>query len=138
VVPRSGTALVGRILMAAIFLVSGFTKLTDPAGAIGYMTSSGIANADTLVYIAGAAEVAGGLSIALGLVTRIGALGLILLLAIISVTMHRFWGVPPEVAKMQMVQFTKNLAIMGGLFMVVAMGPGRFSLDWAMRKPKAA
>jgi putative oxidoreductase len=137
VVPRSGTALVGRILMAAIFLVSGFAKLTDPAGTAGYMQSAGIGNADTLVYVAGIAEIAGGASLALGFLSRIGALGLIVFLAIINVTMHKFWGLPPDQSKMQMVQFMKNLAIMGGLFMLVAMGPGRFSLDYAMRRPRS-
>ena len=138
VVPRSGTALVGRILIAAIFLTSGIAKLTDPAGAASYMNQAGIANADTLVYVAGLAELAGGLSLLFGFLSRIGAIGLILFLTITSVTMHKFWGVPPDAAKMQMVQFMKNLAIMGGLFMVVAMGPGRYSLDARMRRPRSA
>jgi len=138
VVPRSGTALVGRILIAAIFLTSGIAKLTDPTGTMMHMEKAGIANAGTLLYVAGIAEIAGGLSLLFGFLTRIGAMGLILFLAITSVMMHKFWGVPPDAAKMQMVQFMKNLAIMGGLFMVVAMGPGRYSLDRIMRRPKAA
>jgi putative oxidoreductase len=138
VVPRSGTALVGRILISAIFLVSGFAKLTDPAGAVGYMQSAGISHADTLVWIAAFAEILGGLSILFGFLTRIGALGLFVYLAITTVLMHRFWGgVPPEAAKTQMVQFMKNLCIMGGLLMVVAMGPGRYSVDRRIRRPKA-
>ncbi|HEY5949875.1 MAG TPA: DoxX family protein [Kofleriaceae bacterium] len=135
--PRHGTALVGRILIAAIFIVSGIAKLTDPAGASGYMTHVGIGNAGTLVYVAGIAELAGGLSLLFGFLTRIGAMGLILLLAIITLYFHNFWALPEPESKTQMVQFMKNLAIMGGLFMVVAMGPGRFSLDYGMRKPKA-
>ena len=138
VVPRSGTALVGRILIAAIFIVSGIAKLTDPAGAIGYMNGVGIGNADSLVYVAGIAELAGGLSLLFGFLTRIGAMGLILLLAIINFYFHNFWALPEPDAKMQMVQFMKNLAIMGGLFMVVAMGPGRYSIDARLRTPKAA
>lgn len=137
VVPRSGTALVGRILMAAIFIVSGFAKLTDPASAVSYMSSVGVPNADTLVYVAGLAELAGGLALAFGFLTRIAAIGLVVLLAIISFYFHNFWALAEAEAKMQMAQFTKNMAIMGGLLMVVAMGPGRFSIDYAMRKPKA-
>jgi putative oxidoreductase len=137
VVPRSGTALVGRILISAIFLVSGFAKLTDPASTVGYMESADVGGADVLVYVAGIAEVLGGLSLLFGFLTRIGAMGLIVLLAIINVMMHDFWAMPEPEAKAQMAQFVKNLAIMGGLFMVVAMGPGRYSLDARMRRPKS-
>jgi putative oxidoreductase len=136
VVPRSGTALVGRILISAIFLVSGIAKLTDPTGSAAYMTSAGIGNADVLVYIAGIAELAGGLSLLFGFLTRIGAMGLIVMLVLINVLMHNFWALPEPESKAQMVQFVKNLAIMGGLFMVVAMGPGRYSLDALMRREK--
>ena len=100
------------------------------------MQQAGIGHADTLVYVAGFAEIAGGLSLLFGLLTRIGAFGLILFLAITNVTMHKFWGLPADQSKMQMVQFMKNLCIMGGLAMVVAFGPGRFSIDQVLRRPK--
>jgi putative oxidoreductase len=135
VVPRSTTMLVARILMAAIFLTSGFAKLTDPAGAIGHMTASGIPAADVLVYVAGIAEILGGLSLVFGFFARLGALGLVVLLAIINVTMHAFWLVEGQERLMQTVQFVKNLAVMGGLLLLYAVGPGRFSIDWKMRKP---
>jgi putative oxidoreductase len=137
VVPRSGTALVGRILIAAIFITSGIAKLADPAGAIGYMNGVGISNANSLVYVAGIAELAGGLSLLFGFLTRIGAIGLIVFVAITTFYFHNFWALPEPEAKMQMVQFMKNLAIMGGLFMIVAMGPGRYSIDARLRRPKA-
>jgi putative oxidoreductase len=137
VVPRSGTALVGRILMAGIFVASGIAKLTDPAAAVGYMNSVGVPNADTLVYVAGLAELTGGLALAFGFLTRIAAIGLVVLLVIINLYFHNFWALAEPEAKTQMGQFMKNLSIMGGLLMVVAMGPGRFSVDYAMRKPKA-
>ena len=138
VVPRNGTALLGRLLIAAIFLTSGFAKLTDTAGTVGYMQSAGISNAETLAIIAGIAEIAGGLSLAFGFLTRIGALGLVAFLVLTNFMMHNFWTMAEPAAKTNMVQFMKNLAIMGGLFMVVAMGPGRFSIDARLRKPKAA
>ena len=135
--PRSGTALIGRILMAAIFITSGFAKLTDPAGAVGYMNAMNVPSAETLVYVSGLAELAGGLALAFGFLSRIAAIGLVVLLALINVFMHPFWSMQEPDAKMQMVQFMKNLAIMGGLFMVVAMGPGRYSIDAKLRRPKA-
>jgi putative oxidoreductase len=132
---RSTTALFGRILLSAIFLTSGFAKLTDTGGAVGYMNAVGVPNADVLVYVAGMAEILGGASLLLGLLARLGALGLFLLLIPIQFYFHAFWNMGGPEAKTQMVQFMKNLAIMGGLLMVVARGPGRFSLDARIRRP---
>lgn len=138
VVPRSGTALIGRILISAIFILSGISKLTDPASAVGYMDSVGVPSPGALVYVAGIAEVAGGLSLLFGFLARIGALGLIAFLCLTNYFFHNFWALPEPEAKAQMVQFMKNLAIIGGLAMVVAMGPGRYSIDARMRRPRAA
>jgi putative oxidoreductase len=135
--PQSTTALVARILLSAIFVLSGFAKLTDPGGAMGYMEKAGIDNPEPLLYIAAVAEILGGLAVLLGLFTRLGAAGLFLYMAVITVIMHKFWGnMPADAAKMQMVQFMKNLCIMGGLAMVVAFGPGRYSLDARLRRRK--
>ncbi len=134
-VPRSGTALIARVLLSAIFLTSGIAKLTDPAGAMGYMNSVGIPHADTLVYVAGVAETLGGLSLLVGFLARLGALGLVLMLIPIQFYFHAFWTMEGPDAKMQMVQFMKNLAIMGGLLMVVSQGPGRYSIDARLRRP---
>ena len=136
--PRSVTAFAGRILLAAIFIVSGFAKLSDPASAIGYMNSAGIPHADILVYVAGGAELLGGIALAFGFLTRVAAVGLILVLALINGSMHAFWALDGAEAKMQMVQFMKNLAIMGGLLAVVAHGPGRASIDARLRRPLQA
>lgn len=138
VVPRSATALIGRILMSAIFILSSISKFADPAGTAGSMSSVGIPAAGTLVYVAAVAELAGGLSLLFGFLTRIGALGLIILVAIISFTFHAFWTMPAAEAAQQQAHFLKNLAIIGGLFVIVAMGPGRYSLDAAMRRSKSA
>ena len=135
-VPRSGTALVGRILLAAIFLTSGIAKLVDPAGAMGYMTKVGVPHADVLVYVAGLAEILGGAALLFGFLARIGALGLIVFLIITTLYFHNFWALDGAEAKTQMVQFFKNMAIMGGLAMVFAHGPGLWSIDAKLRRPK--
>lgn len=137
VVPRSTIALIGRILLSAIFIISGVAKFADPAGSAGYMSAAGIPAASTLVYVAAIAEIAGGLSLLFGFLTRLGALGLIVLLVLISFTFHAFWTMPPAEAQQQQVQFLKNVAIMGGLFMIVAMGPGRYSIDAGLRRSRA-
>jgi putative oxidoreductase len=133
--PRSSTALIGRILLSVIFLTSGFMKLTDPASTIGYMQSAGIPNADTLVYVAGAAEVLGGLALLFGFLARLGALGLFIYLIPTTLYFHNFWALEGADAQMQMANFMKNLAVMGGLLMVVAHGPGAYSIDGRIRRP---
>lgn len=133
VTARHLTALVARIALAAIFLISGYAKLTDPASAIGYMQQMNVPEPGTLVYVAGMAELLCGLSIAFGFLTRIGALGAVAFLVVTTYFMHPFWALEGAEAKMQMVQATKNLCIMGGLLMLASSGAGRYSLDAIVR-----
>jgi putative oxidoreductase len=134
-VQRSTAILIARILIGAIFLVSGLAKLADPAGAVGYMTKAGIPAADVLVYVAGFAEILGGLAVISGFLARVGAIGLFVFMAITTLTMHAFWNFEGQEMAMQNVQFMKNLSIMGGLLMLWATGPGRFSIDAKVRRP---
>ena len=127
-------ALIGRLLIAAIFLMSGIAKLTDTPGTVAHMAKMGIPYPDTLALIAGSAEILGGLSLALGLLTRVGAVGLILFMIPTTLIFHAFWNYEGEERMTQMVNFMKNLAIMGGLAALAAFGAGRFSLDRALRR----
>jgi putative oxidoreductase len=138
VAPRPATALVGRILLGAIFLMSGIAKLTDSSGTIQHMQGAGIPNADLLVWIAGVAEVLGGLSLMTGLLARVGAIGLIAFTALATYYFHAFWKLEGAERLPQMVNFMKNLAIVGGLLLLVAHGPGRYSIDYKLRKPLQA
>jgi putative oxidoreductase len=132
--PRPTTALIGRILIAAIFVLGGITKLTHVDATAGYMSSVGIPAPSTLAIIAGIAELAGGLAILAGFLTRIAALGLLVYLIVTTLVFHHFWNLSGAEQQMQMTQFLKNLAIMGGLFLLVAHGPGRYSLDARLRR----
>ena len=135
---RPATALIGRLLLAAIFLISGIAKLTDPGGTIAHMTAAGIPAPDVLVWIAAFAEILGGASLLLGFLTRIGALGLILFLIPTTLFFHAFWNFSGGEQISQMASFMKNIAIGGGLALLVSHGPGRYSIDYMMRKPKEA
>ncbi len=135
-VPRPGTALAGRILLAAIFLVSGFAKLTDTSGTAAHMEGMGIPYAHTLAIIAGIAEVAGAISIASGFLARIGGIGLVLFLVPTTFIFHAFWNYEGAERLPQMVNFLKNCGLAGGLLMIVANGAGRYSIDAALRRPQ--
>ncbi|MBA2545088.1 MAG: DoxX family protein [Deltaproteobacteria bacterium] len=136
VVPRSGTTLIARVLIAAIFLVSGFAKLSDPAGAIGHMQSVGIPAPHVLVYIAAYAEIFGAVALLFGFLARIGAFGLTVFMVITTVLFHAFWNYQGQEQIQQSVQFMKNLAIIGGLVLLFAVGPGRYSIDAKLRNPQ--
>lgn len=136
-VERSWSALVGRILLSGVFLTSGFAKFADPEGSIGYMRSAGIPAADILAYVAGVAEVLGGLALLLGFLARLGALGLFIMLIPTTLVFHNFWALSGQEAQMQLSHFMKNLAIMGGLLTLFAHGPGRLSIDARLRRPLA-
>lgn len=134
---KVGMALIGRLLLAAIFAMSGIAKLTDLPGTIGHMTSAGIPYADTLAVVAGVAELAGAAALVLGLLTRLGAFGLLLYLIPTTLMFHAFWNSHGAERLPQMVNFMKNLAIIGGLAVLMAQGAGRFSLDHRIRRARA-
>ncbi len=119
----------GRILLSIIFLITGFWKLTGWAATAGYMASKGMPAVPVLLALAMVAELAGGLSLLLGFKARWGAALLMLYLIPVTLTMHNFWAVEGMSQQIEMVNFLKNLAIMGGLALVVAHGAGPFSLD---------
>jgi putative oxidoreductase len=135
VAPRPASALVARILIAAIFIMSGIAKLTDTAGTVDHMVKAGIPAAGTLVYVAAFAELLGGIAVLFGFLTRLAGVGLIIMMIITTAAFHNFWALTGDEQKAQMINFMKNLAIIGGLFMLVANGAGRFSIDAKIRRP---
>lgn len=130
-------SLIGRWLIAAIFLMSGIAKLTDTSGTVAHMTSAGIPYADTLATVAGVAEILGGIALVLGLLTRVGAFGLILFMIPTTLIFHAFWNYHGDARLPQMVNFMKNVAIIGGLAALSAFGAGRFSIDHKLRRRHA-
>ncbi len=126
-------SLPGRILFALIFIVSGFTHFS--AKTIGYAASHGVAGAHVLVPLAGIIAIIGGLLIAVGFATRVGALLLVVFLVPVTLTMHNFWAVgDPAARQMQLVNFMKNVSMLGGALVIFAFGAGALSIDaWLVR-----
>lgn len=120
--------LLGRLLIATIFVVSGLSKFADPAGNIVYARSMGLPFPEVAVWAAAMVEVVGGLLIAFGLRTREAAISLFLYLIPVTAVFHR------PVDEMQFIQMLKNLAIMGGLITLAAHGPGPVSVDERRRQ----
>lgn len=123
-------ALGGRLLLAAIFVISGINKLSDFSGTAAFMSSAGLPAAEFLLVLTILIEVAGGLMIVLGWYSRQLALMLFLFMIPVTAVFHNPWAAgDPAQVQQQMIHFLKNLAIMGGLLHLSAFGPGRFSIE---------
>ncbi|NUZ07108.1 DoxX family protein [Schlegelella sp. ID0723] len=122
-------ALVGRILLVAMFVMSGFGKIGGFDGTAGYIASKGLPMPQVAALVAIVVEVGAGLAIVFGLFTRTSALALAVFTLVASLFFHNFWAMPAEQQMIQKLMFLKNIAVIGGLLVLAASGPGRFSLD---------
>ncbi len=124
--------LLGRLLLANIFIVSGFKKIAGFAGTAGYMASKmpalDPAVINVLLVLTILVEAGGGLMILLGWQARWAAFAIFLWMIPVTIVFHAYWGLPPEAMQMQFIQFHKNLAIMGGMLYIMAFGAGPYSL----------
>jgi putative oxidoreductase len=134
VAARPATALAGRVLLATIFILAGIQKLAAYDQTLGYMEAQGLPFAGVLLVLAAIVEIGGGLSILTGFLTRIGALGLLVFLVITTLVFHDFWNLAGAERQTEMTSFLKNLAIMGGLLLLMAHGAGRYSVDRGLRR----
>ena len=120
---NNSIVLIARILLAHIFLLSGFSKLgAGYAGTQGYMVNMGVSG--DLLPLVIALEIGGGLALVAGLFTRWAALALAAFCIVGAVIFHRNFA-----DQMQMIMFMKNFAMAGGLLMLYVHGAGAYSVD---------
>ena len=124
-------ALIGRILLAAIFIQTGFQKITDFAGNVAFASSAGLPLPQVAIAIAIAIELGGGLLLLVGFRARLAALALAVFCVVAAFVFHRYWSMPADNQMLDYIFFWKDLALAGGMLMVFAFGPGRLSLDKA-------
>ena len=121
-------AVVGRILLASLFLWSGFGKITGFENTLGYMASKGIPLTQVALIVTIIVELGAGVLLVVGWRARLVAFTLFVWMIPVTLMFHNFWVVAPDAKLVQMIMFYKNLAIMGGLLMVVGLGSGPLSL----------
>ena len=92
--PQNALTLLGRICIAALFVPSGWGKLGNFAGLVGYIASKGVPLPEACAVIAITAELGLGLLLLLGWQTRWVALGLALFVVVITPIFHGYWAVP--------------------------------------------
>jgi putative oxidoreductase len=122
-------ALVGRVLLAWLFIPAGWGKIAGFAGTAGYIASKGVPLPEVAAALAVAAELGLGLLLLVGWQARWAALGLAIFVAVITPIFHGYWAMPEAQQMMQKQAFNKNVAIVGGLLVITAFGAGRLSLD---------
>lgn len=114
--------LLGRILLALIFVLSAVGKISDPAGTAGYMQSMGLPG--ILLWPAAALELLGGIAVIVGFQTRIAAYALAVFSAAAALVFHHNFA-----DQMQTIMFMKNLAIAGGFLLLASSGATALSVD---------
>jgi putative oxidoreductase len=122
-------ALIGRVLLAWLFVPAGWGKIAGFAGTAGYIASKGIPLPEVCAALAIVAELGLGLLLLVGWQARWAALGLAIFVAVITPIFHNYWAMPEAQVMMQQQAFNKNLAVVGGLLVVAAFGAGRIALD---------
>jgi putative oxidoreductase len=122
-------ALIARILLAAMFIISGFGKIGGFEGTAGYIASKGLPMPQVVAALTIALELGGGILLAVGYKARWVALALGVFSVIAAVIFHNFWAVEAAQKMGQQINFMKNITIAGGMLMVFAFGPGRLSVD---------
>lgn len=125
---RAPMTVAGRILLALMFVLAGFSKLMNIDGTAAYMGSAGLPASSALAVLVGLIELLGGLAIATGFLARWAALGLAVFTLVASFMFHRYWSLPADQQMMQQLLFMKNMAVAGGMLVLAALGPGPASL----------
>ena len=121
--------LIGRLMIAALFLPAGLAKLSGFEGTVGYITSVGLPLPTVAAAVALAVEVLASVALIVGFQTRIAAAVLAVFTVVASVFFHAFWAAAPEQAFVQQLLFFKNIGVIGGLLVLVSSGAGAWSLD---------
>jgi len=121
--------LFGRLLIVALFLPAGLSKLMNFEGTLGYFNSLGMSAPSLALVIAIVVEILGAIALIVGFQTRLVAIVLAIFTFAATLFGHAFWAVPAEQAFVTQLLFFKNIAVIGGLFVLASSGAGKFSID---------
>ena len=117
--------VLGRVLLSAIFILSGLGKLPHFHDVAGMMAAKSIPLASAALVITLFIEIGGGLMVLTGYKARYAALVIALWLIPVTLVFHHFWGIPAEQQQDQMINFLKNVAIIGGLLVLAYASPDK-------------
>jgi|CXWL01.2.fsa_nt_gi putative oxidoreductase len=121
--------LIARILLMYLFVTAGWGKLTNFSGTVGYFGSLGVPAPTVATAVAILMEFVVGIALVIGFFTRPLAVLMALFVLGTGFLGHHFWTMSDPERAANVIQFSKNLSIMGGLLLLSVIGPGRFSVD---------
>lgn len=125
---RDVLILAARILLMALFLATGWEKLTNFAGTVKYMESVGAPIPPMAAAVAVLMEFFVGIALMLGILVRPLALIFALFTLATALLGHRFWTMEGRLREENKINFLKNMSIIGGLLLLAVTGPGRLAL----------
>jgi putative oxidoreductase len=127
--------VIGRVLLSVVFIVFGYLQFTNIGNYIANpavvkaAATSGILSPTVIAYLVAAIDLFGGLLILVGYQTRWAAVVLIAFIVLTFIFAHNFWTMEGAARAANQAHFYKNLSLIGGLLLLIAAGPGRYSLD---------
>jgi putative oxidoreductase len=121
--------LAASVLLAAMFIQSGFAKLMNVDGFSASLASRGVPLAEVWGIVGAGVEFFGSLAVLLGVKTRSAAVLMALFVVVATLISHRYWEFAEMARRTQMVNFQKNVCIIGGYLVLLVAGDGRFSVD---------
>ena len=129
----SPTRRLARPLLASMFVAGGLDSLRNPDGRVDAVRAAGLAEPERLVQVNGATMLVGGLALATNRLPRLSSLALAGTLVPTTYVGHAFWKeTDPGAKQMQMIQFLKNVSMLGGLLLAAADTGGRESVPHAV------
>ncbi len=128
--------LIGRILISPIFIIAGIAKIVNFSTITGYAAGAHLPLPAVAIACAAAIQLLGGLAILVGFRAKFAAWIVFLFLIPATLVLHNFWAMAGPERTVNIGHFETNLAIMGGLLILAAFGPGAYSVD-SVRAPKA-
>jgi putative oxidoreductase len=131
---QSGALVFCRFCLSFLFLWGGWVKLLNMDMFAAQMAREGMPHPEIFPYLAVFIELAGGLALLFGLWTRTTAVLFAIYIVVATLIDHRFWEMPMPAYTANRVNFTKNVAIVGGMVLLTMMGPGRYSIDAYMQR----
>lgn len=122
--------LIGRILLAWVFVGSAYGAISNFSGSVGYFRSLNLPAPELVTITNVALEALISLGLILGLSTRYCAILTFVFVAMATAIAHRYWEYPAGAQQIgQYNHFLKNISIMGGAVLIFVTGPGQFSFD---------
>lgn len=126
---RDEVVLVARILLVILFLVFGWSKLTNYSGTTSAMSQNGLPLPQIAALVAMTVELLGAIALILGIWTRPIAVLLAFYTLATALIGHRYWELTGAAQYAAEINFYKNLSIMGGFLLLYVIGPGKYSVD---------